>query len=102
MATRSSILAWKVPLTEDPGGLQSIGWQELGVEAVRTLAEKMGRGSTLMGNMAEGEVMALSGSQPGKHRKCQRITASPLHTNEFHYKSMLIKSNLFVSPTKLA
>ena len=52
MATRSSILAWKVPLTEDPGGLQSIGWQELGVEAVRTLAEKMGRGSTLMGNMA--------------------------------------------------
>ena len=25
-----------------------MGWQELGVEAVRTLAEKMGRGSTLM------------------------------------------------------
>ena len=48
MATCSSILAWKVPLREDPGGLQSMGWQELGVEAVRTLAEKMGRGSTLM------------------------------------------------------
>ena len=48
MATCSSILAWKVPLREDPGGLQSMGWQELGVEAVRTLAEKMGRGSALM------------------------------------------------------
>ena len=102
MATHSSIPDWRIPRTEDPGGLQSIGWQELGVEAVRTLAEKMGRGSTLMRNMAEGEVMALSGSQPGKHRKCQRSTASPLHTNEFRYKSMFIKSNLFVSPTKLA
>ena len=27
MATHSSILAWKVPWTEDPGGLQSMGSQ---------------------------------------------------------------------------
>ena len=25
MATHSSILAWKIPLTEEPGGLQSTG-----------------------------------------------------------------------------
>ena len=25
MATRSSILAWKIPQTEEPGGLQSTG-----------------------------------------------------------------------------
>ena len=25
MATRSSILAWRIPLTEEPGGLQSMG-----------------------------------------------------------------------------
>ena len=25
MATHSSILAWRIPWTEDPGGLQSIG-----------------------------------------------------------------------------
>ena len=25
MATHSSILAWKIPRTEDPGGLQSMG-----------------------------------------------------------------------------
>ena len=28
MATHSSILAWRIPLTEEPGGLQSMGSQE--------------------------------------------------------------------------
>ena len=27
MATHSSILAWRIPWTEEPGGLQCIGWQ---------------------------------------------------------------------------
>ena len=29
MVTHSSILAWKIPWTEEPGGLQSMGLQEL-------------------------------------------------------------------------
>ena len=29
MATRSSILAWKIPWTEEPGGLQCVGWQRV-------------------------------------------------------------------------
>ena len=29
MTTHSSILAWKIPWTEEPGGLQSIGWQRV-------------------------------------------------------------------------
>ena len=29
MATHSSILAWRTPWTEDPGGLQSLGLQSL-------------------------------------------------------------------------
>ena len=29
MATHSSILAWRIPRTEELGGLQSIGWQRL-------------------------------------------------------------------------
>ena len=29
MATHSSILAWRIPWTEKPGGLQSMGLQEL-------------------------------------------------------------------------
>jgi len=32
MATRSSILAWRIPWTEQPGGLQSMGWQRLGYD----------------------------------------------------------------------
>ena len=30
MATYSSILAWRIPWTEEPGGLQSIGSQRVG------------------------------------------------------------------------
>ena len=30
MATHSSVLAWRIPWTEDPGGLQSIGSQRVG------------------------------------------------------------------------
>ena len=29
MATHSSILVWRIPLTEEPGGLQSVKSQEL-------------------------------------------------------------------------
>ena len=30
MATHSSILVWRIPWTEEPGGLQSTGWQRVG------------------------------------------------------------------------
>ena len=30
MATHSSILAWRIPWTEEPGGLQSVGSQRIG------------------------------------------------------------------------
>ena len=29
MATHSSVLAWKIPWMEEPGGLQSMGWQRV-------------------------------------------------------------------------
>ena len=29
MATHSSILAWEIPWTEEPGGLQTMGWQRV-------------------------------------------------------------------------
>ena len=31
MVTHSSILAWKTPWTEEPGGLQSVGSQQSGM-----------------------------------------------------------------------
>ena len=30
MATHSNILAWRIPWTEEPGGLQSMGLQTVG------------------------------------------------------------------------
>ena len=32
MATHSSILAWRIPWTEEPGGLQSMGPQRVGYD----------------------------------------------------------------------
>ena len=37
MTTRSSILAWRIPWTEEPGGLQSMGSQRVGHNQVTTL-----------------------------------------------------------------
>ena len=34
MATSSSILAWRIPWTEEPGGLQSMGLQRIGIDLV--------------------------------------------------------------------
>ena len=34
MAVHSSILAWRIPWTEEPGGLQSIGHKELDMTKV--------------------------------------------------------------------
>ena len=34
MATSSSILAWRIPWVEEPGGLQSIGLQTVGRDCV--------------------------------------------------------------------
>ena len=30
MATHSSVLAWRIPGTGEPGGLQSMGWHRVG------------------------------------------------------------------------
>ena len=38
MATHSSILAWKIPWTEEPGGLQSMGPQTFGHACVTSLS----------------------------------------------------------------
>ena len=34
MATHTSILAWRIPWTEEPGGLQSVGSQTVGHDCV--------------------------------------------------------------------
>ena len=41
MATQSSILAWRIPWTEEPRGLQSVGSQEVGHYRVTNTVWKM-------------------------------------------------------------
>ena len=46
MATHSSILAWRIPWTEEPGGLQSMGWRRAGYDwATDTHTHAMNLGS---------------------------------------------------------
>ena len=47
MATHSSILAWKIPWTEDPGKLQSMGSQRVGHNCVS------GQGSAWLSCLSE-------------------------------------------------
>ena len=47
MATHSSILAWRIPWTKEPGGLQSMGSQRIGY--ARTHRELMVWGFALLG-----------------------------------------------------
>ena len=53
MATHSSFLAWRIPWTEEPGGLRSIGLQRVGHDCsdlAHTRAEALAQ-SNLMGHL---------------------------------------------------
>ena len=58
MATRSSILAWSIPWTEEPGWLQSTGSQRVrhgqATKPVADSLEKWTRGPALRGLLREG------------------------------------------------
>ena len=61
MATHSSILAWEIPWTEEPGGLQSMGSQELDTtEPARTVVKN------LPANAGDTGLIPRSGRSPGE------------------------------------
>ena len=41
MAAHSSILAWRIPWTEEPGGLQSVGSQMVGHDLVTDTLQRI-------------------------------------------------------------
>ena len=43
MATHSSMLAWRVPWTEEPGGLHPMGWQGAGHDWVTKRSTTQGQ-----------------------------------------------------------
>ena len=49
MATHSSILAWRIPWTEEPGGLQSVGLQRVRHDWVTELMDHSPPGSSVHG-----------------------------------------------------
>ena len=60
MAPHSSILAWKIPWTEEPGGLQSMGSQRVGHNQV-TSTNTMDHGNSEIENaMGEGVYVVWS------------------------------------------
>ena len=67
MATHSNILAWKIPWTEEPGGLQSMGSQRVGHHWVtNTFAEILGHLLKLTSNIT----FWMPSFRPWKHFTC--------------------------------
>ena len=60
MATHSSILAWRIPWTEEPGGLQSMGSQ-----SVRLTHRRVSRGRGGVGEGRQEEVVLARGRRGG-------------------------------------
>ena len=50
MATHSSILAWRIPWTEETDGLQSMGWQRVGHDLATTTYIKIDNQQEPTGN----------------------------------------------------
>ena len=72
MATPSSVLAWKMPWTEEPGGLQSMGSQESGTRLKRlhsrTRTEPGGRSQSLRSRI----LSARTRTEPGGRSQSPR------------------------------
>ena len=66
MATHSSILAWKIPWTEDPGGLQSMGSQKVGHDWTHQQVEKESRVVNFWSGYTSREQLAVRLLEPLK------------------------------------
>ena len=71
MATFSSILAWEIPWTEEPGGLQSMGSQRVRHDLVTTQQQISECASSVFVNIiiiifGEGVIIVLSTGLKGK------------------------------------
>ena len=78
MATHSSILAWRIPWTEEPGGLQCLGLQRIGHDLVtKKQYNVMGFPGDSNGKESACSVGAL-GSVPGSGRSPGQGNGTPL------------------------
>ena len=63
MTTHSSVLAWRVPGTGEPGGLPSVGWHRVGHDW-NDLAEAAATGTKDKEGCVEGRINDLPKIQP--------------------------------------
>ena len=54
MATHSSVLAWRIPGTEEPGGLPSVGSHRVGHDLAAAEADSLAQKSSININVSEG------------------------------------------------
>ena len=78
MATHSTILAWEIPWTEEPGGLQSKGLQRVGHDGAteHTARMHLGLGSA---------TFSFGGGAGENTRKSNSLKTKVLHTNEIWF-----------------
>ena len=69
MATHSSILAWRIPWMEEPGGLQPVGHEELDTNEQLTLSLSL---------------LSLRSHHTGTRRKCLPPELSPNWCSRTH------------------
>ena len=106
MATHCSILAWRVPWTEEPGGLQSMGLQRDGRDwATNTTRGEGddGAGWWSFGRMHQSlaEVPLLTSLSPWGSSSLQQMTLVPWNLYELYKKCSITESCLihpFLSP----
>ena len=53
MVTHSSILAWRIPWTEEPGGLPSIGLQRVGHDWATSLVHRVAKSRTWLKRLSK-------------------------------------------------
>ena len=86
MATHSSILAWKIPWTEEPGGLQSKGSQKVGHDWATSLTQsevsqkEKNRYSILTHIYMEPRKMVLMNLTAGKEQRCRQSECTSGHS----------------------
>ena len=100
MATPSSILVWEIPWIEEPGGLQSIGLQRIGLNwGTNTLpviktAESYGNSTSCF--LKNSHIVFHSGcANLHSHQQCMRVSFLVIGKGakeEFILKSLVITS----------
>ena len=74
MANLYSILAWKIPWTEEPGGLQSMGSKELGTTDTFTFSLCLGKNPWKQEKDSKLPLQGGEGSIPGQgSSKCRAV-----------------------------